>query len=158
MVYYEESGKNAIVTGAERGIGKGIALRLAQAGYNVFFTYYFKDSYAEELKRSIEKLGRRCVALKADFRDPSVVETVVKSAAKSLGGIDLLVNNAAIMPPRAYQYEYTAEHMMQSCLYLHPDKIIRLQAIGKTGSRDVNMEQLKPQDFLMLHSPEQNNF
>ena len=89
MVYYEESGKNAIVTGAERGIGKGIALRLAQAGYNVFFTYYFKDSYAEELKRSIEKLGRRCVALKADFRDPSVVETVVKSAAKSLGGIDL---------------------------------------------------------------------
>ena len=111
MVYYEESGKNAIVTGAERGIGKGIALRLAQAGYNVFFTYYFKDSYAEELKRSIEKLGRRCVALKADFRDPSVVETVVKSAAKSLGGIDLLVNNAAIMPPRAYQYEYTAEHI-----------------------------------------------
>ena len=47
---------------------------------------------------------------------------------------------------------------MQSCLYLRPDKIIRLQAIGKTGSRDVNMEQLKPQDFLMLHSPEQNNF
>lgn len=50
------------------------------------------------------------------------------------------------------------EAMMQSCLYLHQDKIIRLQAIGKTGSRDVNMEQLKPQDFLMLHSPEQNNF
>lgn len=42
MVYYEESGKNAIVTGAERGIGKGIALRLAQAGYNVFFTYYLR--------------------------------------------------------------------------------------------------------------------
>ncbi len=41
----------------------------------------------------------------------SVVETVVKAAAKSLGGIDLLVNNAAIMPPRAYQYEYTAEHI-----------------------------------------------
>lgn len=115
MVYYEESGKNAIVTGAERGIGKGIALRLAQAGYNIFFTYYFKDSYAEELKRSIEKLGRRCVALKADFRDSSVVETVVKAAAKSLGGIDLLVNNAAIMPPRAYQYEYTAEHIDEVC-------------------------------------------
>lgn len=64
MVYYEESGKNAIVTGAERGIGKGIALRLAQAGYNVFFTYYFKDSYAEELKRSIESWGAAVLRLK----------------------------------------------------------------------------------------------
>lgn len=141
MVYYEESGKNAIVTGAERGIGKGIALRLAQAGYNVFFTYYFKDSYAEELKRSIEKLGRRCVALKADFRDPSVVETVVKSAAKSLGGIDLLVNNAAIMPPRAYQYEYTAEHIdevyavnYRGYMLLMRDALRYWSKIGKKGN------------------------
>ena len=75
-----------------------------------FFTYYFKDSYAEELKRSIESWGAAVLRLKL-ISGSSVVETVVKSAAKSLGGIDLLVNNAAIMPPRAYQYEYTAEHI-----------------------------------------------
>lgn len=49
MVYYEESGKNAIVTGAERGIGKGIALRLAQAGYNVFFATVYKGNIIKNL-------------------------------------------------------------------------------------------------------------
>jgi NAD(P)-dependent dehydrogenase (short-subunit alcohol dehydrogenase family) len=111
MINYDERGKAALVTGGERGIGKGIVLRLAEAGYDVAFTYYFSSEKAEEVKNMVEKMGRKCVTLEADFRNAKAAETVIKEAAKGLGRLDLVVNNAAIMPPRLYQYEYTADHI-----------------------------------------------
>lgn len=111
MVSYDETGKTALVTGGERGIGKGIVLRLARAGYDIFFTYYFSSGKAVELQQEIQAMGRCCFTQKADFRNASEAEQVVKAAAGQLGKLDLVVNNASIMPPRMYQYEYTAEHI-----------------------------------------------
>ena len=111
MVHYDETGKAALVTGGERGIGRGIVLRLARAGYDIFFTYYFSRLKAETVQREVEKLGRMCFIQEADFRNAAEVERVVWTAAGQMGRLDLVVNNAAIMPPRMYQYEYTAEHI-----------------------------------------------
>ena len=111
MVHYDETGKAALVTGGERGIGRGIVLRLARAGYDIFFTFYFSRLKAETVQREVEKLGRMCFIQEADFRNAAEVERVVWTAAGQMGRLDLVVNNAAIMPPRMYQYEYTAEHI-----------------------------------------------
>ena len=108
MVHYDETGKAALVTGGERGIGRGIVLRLARAGYDISFTYYFSRLKAETVQREVEKLGRMCFIQEADFRNAAEVERVVWTAAGQMGRLDLVVNNAAIMPPRMYQYEYTA--------------------------------------------------
>ena len=107
MLKYNEVGKVALVTGGERGIGKGVVLRLAKAGYDIFTTYYFKVEAAESLRQEVESLGRKCSFIQADFRKAEEVTSVVKRAVEEMGRLDLVVNNAAIMPPRQYQYEYT---------------------------------------------------
>ena len=104
--------KVAIVTGADRGIGRGIANRLAEAGYDVCITYRKYEDRAKAVKAEIEKnFGRRCEILQADFRDADVTQSIVKKAVALFGCLDLLVNNAAIMPPRRYQFEYEVSEM-----------------------------------------------
>lgn len=103
--------KVAIVTGAERGIGKGIAIRLAEAGYHVFFTYYFAQDDAEMVKKQIEAYGVTCKYCEADFRKAEEVEAIVGEATRKMGRLDLVVNNAAIMPPRTSQFDLSAEHI-----------------------------------------------
>ena len=107
MLKYNEIGKVALVTGGERGIGKGIVLRLAEAGYDIFTTYFFKAEAVESLEQEVGSLGRKCSYIQADFRKAEEVTLVVKRAVEEMGKLDLVVNNAAIMPPRQYLYEYT---------------------------------------------------
>jgi len=89
-------GKNAIVTGGSRGIGKGIALRLAKGGANVLITYAGNAAAAEETVEEMKAMGVKAAAIQADASDPAAAATVVE-AAKELGDtIDILVNNAGI--------------------------------------------------------------
>jgi 3-oxoacyl-[acyl-carrier protein] reductase len=88
------SGKRALVTGASRGIGAAIALRLAQDGADVAITYERSADKAAQVVASIEALGRKAVALKADAADPAAISKAVDDAAQALGGLDILVNNA----------------------------------------------------------------
>lgn len=111
MLKYNELGKIALVTGGERGIGRGIVMRLAEAGYDIFTTFFFKSENAASLKEEVNNLGRKCEIQKADFRKTEDTESVIRKSIKAMGRIDLVVNNAAIMPPRRYQYEYTAEEI-----------------------------------------------
>lgn len=92
----ELSGKRALVTGGSRGIGAGIALELAEKGADVAITYQRSPERAAEIVRQIEALGRKGVAIKADSADPVAVKQSVDEAARALGGLDILVNNAAI--------------------------------------------------------------
>ena len=89
-------GKNAIVTGGSRGIGKGIALRLAKGGANVLITYAGNAAAAEETVEEMKAMGVKAAAIQADAADPASASAVVE-AAKELGDtIDILVNNAGI--------------------------------------------------------------
>jgi 3-oxoacyl-[acyl-carrier protein] reductase len=92
-------GKNAFVTGGSRGIGRAIAIGLAQAGADVAFSYRSERSEAEKVSREIEAVGRRAVALQMDVTNRASVETAAQEARKALGPISILVNNAGINKP-----------------------------------------------------------
>jgi 3-oxoacyl-[acyl-carrier protein] reductase len=90
------SGKSAIVTGGSRGIGKQIALRLAQQGANICFSYKGNVAAAEATTAEIEAHGRRCIAVQADVTQAEAAEALVKAALDAFGKVDILVNNAGI--------------------------------------------------------------
>jgi NAD(P)-dependent dehydrogenase (short-subunit alcohol dehydrogenase family) len=92
----ELTGKLALVTGAARGIGAGIALALADKGADVVITYEHSTERAAALVREIEQKGRRGFAIQADSADAAAVKRSVNEAAALLGGLDILVNNAGI--------------------------------------------------------------
>lgn len=89
-------GKTALITGATRGIGKAIAIKFAEAGANIAFTYRQKNGAAEELEATITAMGVSCKGYAADAADYAATEAVVKQITADLGRIDILVNNAGI--------------------------------------------------------------
>ncbi|HML78378.1 3-oxoacyl-[acyl-carrier-protein] reductase [Geobacter sulfurreducens] len=89
------AGKVAVVTGASRGIGREIALRLAREGADVAVTATTLDS-ARKTADEIEQLGRRVLALAVDVADAAAVEALFASVVEAFGKVDILVNNAGI--------------------------------------------------------------
>ena len=98
MSRFSLAGRNAVVTGGSRGIGRAIALGLAGAGADVALTYREKHEDAQDVVHEIETLGRRAIALRMDVTDRSSVEAAARDAGK-LGAISILVNNAGINKP-----------------------------------------------------------
>lgn len=89
--------KKAIVTGASRGIGKGIAFALAREGYDLAISYATKVTEAEALATHIrEAFGARCFPFQASLDQPGEAALFFQKASESLGGLDLLVNNAGV--------------------------------------------------------------
>ncbi|TNJ64253.1 3-oxoacyl-[acyl-carrier-protein] reductase [Paenibacillus hemerocallicola] len=89
-------GKVALVTGASRGIGRAIAIGLAEAGADVVVNYAGSEQAAEEVVRHIEGLGRRSFKVKANVASSSEVEEMVKQTLERFQKIDIMVNNAGI--------------------------------------------------------------
>ncbi|MBQ0905151.1 SDR family NAD(P)-dependent oxidoreductase [Micromonospora sp. U21] len=102
-------GKVALVTGGSRGIGAGIALRLAQDGADVALTYRENAEQAAIVVKQIEALGRRALVIQADGADPTAVRDAVDRAVAELGRLDILVNNAAVFLVGAMDDLGTAE-------------------------------------------------
>ncbi|WP_405445320.1 SDR family oxidoreductase [Streptomyces achromogenes] len=90
------NGRTALVTGGSRGIGAATARRLAEGGADVALTYVHDKDAADAVVRDIEALGRRAVALRADAADADEAADAVRRAAGELGGLDVLVGNAAV--------------------------------------------------------------
>lgn len=90
------NGRRALVTGGSRGIGAAIALALADNGADVAFTYQSAAGKAAAVTAAIEAIGRRAFALQADSADPDAIARAVEGAVDALGGLDILVNSAAI--------------------------------------------------------------
>lgn len=89
-------GKRALVTGGSRGIGAAIALALAENGADVAITYQNSATRAENIVNSICKLGRRGFAVQADSGNPQAIKRAVSEVLEILGGLDILVNSAAV--------------------------------------------------------------
>jgi NAD(P)-dependent dehydrogenase (short-subunit alcohol dehydrogenase family) len=89
-------GKVALVTGASRGIGKGIAEIFAEEGADVAVNYVASPEQAEEVANWVRSKGRRAITLKADVAKRGEVEAMVDRTWKELGPIDVLVNNAGV--------------------------------------------------------------
>lgn len=89
-------GKSALVTGASRGIGRAIAIKLAQEGAAVAINYAGNAQAAQEVKDIIEAAGGKAMLVQADVSNAESVDAMVKAVVDELGGIDILVNNAGI--------------------------------------------------------------
>jgi NAD(P)-dependent dehydrogenase (short-subunit alcohol dehydrogenase family) len=89
-------GKRALVTGGSRGIGAAISQVLAENGADVAITFKNSAERADGIVASIRKSGRRGHAVQADSADPAAVKRAVDEAAERLGGLDILVNSAAV--------------------------------------------------------------
>ncbi|MDD6569713.1 MAG: 3-oxoacyl-[acyl-carrier-protein] reductase [Acidaminococcus sp.] len=89
-------GKVALVTGGSRGIGRAVALKLAENGADVAINYAGNTVAAEEVKAAIEKLGRKAMLVQGSVADTDGVQAIVNQVVKELGRLDILINNAGI--------------------------------------------------------------
>ena len=96
MISYQLEGKIALVTGGSRGIGRQIALQLAQSGANVAITYRSKVDEANAVVKEIEGMGRKGMAFQSNAADTAQANDVVQNVVKEFGRLDILVNNAGI--------------------------------------------------------------
>ena len=102
--------KVVLVTGGSRGIGAAIAKRLAADGANVAITYTKGADAAASVVKEIERIGRKAIAIQADAADAEAVKAAVEKTVATLGGLDVLVNNAGTAIPKKFE-ETTLEEM-----------------------------------------------
>jgi NAD(P)-dependent dehydrogenase (short-subunit alcohol dehydrogenase family) len=88
------------VTGGSRGIGRGIAIELARAGFDVAISYATNDAAAKSARQETESLGRSAIAIKADIASAADRQRLIVEVSSALGSIDVLVNNAGIAPSK----------------------------------------------------------
>ena len=108
------TGKKALVTGSGKGIGRGIALALAKEGVHVAVNYQYNEDTAKETMAMLNQCGAKAVLLKGDVSSAEGCRQLVESAARQLGGLDILVNNAALQLNR--RFEDCTEEYRQTCL------------------------------------------
>jgi 3-oxoacyl-[acyl-carrier protein] reductase len=91
-----EAGRVALVTGGGRGIGRAVAVRLANEGANVAISYRSNDASAEEVAEELRAAGALCEIFKGDVASPEDVDALFKSVGDALGQVEILVNNAGL--------------------------------------------------------------
>jgi NAD(P)-dependent dehydrogenase (short-subunit alcohol dehydrogenase family) len=96
---YKGSGKLtdkvAVITGGDSGIGRAVAIAYAREGADVLISYLSEDSDAKDTAGYVEQAGRRAVLVKGDVADPQHCRDIIQTAVSELGGVDILVSNAA---------------------------------------------------------------
>lgn len=105
------TGKKAIITGGDSGIGRAVAIAFAREGADVLISY-LDDSEDEDAKTTakyVEEAGRKAVLVKGDIQDESHCQSIIDSAISELGGLDILVNNAAFQMARKSLSEIPSE-------------------------------------------------
>lgn len=144
--------KIALVTGASRGIGKAIAVRLAEDGYDVAVGYLMNEGPANAVVRSITEIGRRSLAIQGDVRAKDDLKRLVDMAAGELGGLDVVVDNAAlgVLKPtlkiRVSKWDLTMESTLRPLLLLAQYAVPHFTARG--GGRILALSSLGARRYL----------
>ena len=144
--------KIALVTGASRGIGKAIAVRLAEDGYDVAVGYLMNEGPANAVVRSITEIGRRSLAIQGDVRAKDDLKRLVDMAAGELGGLDVVVDNAAlgVLKPtlkiRVSKWDLTMESTLRPLLLLAQCAVPHFTARG--GGRILALSSLGARRYL----------
>jgi NAD(P)-dependent dehydrogenase (short-subunit alcohol dehydrogenase family) len=145
-------GLRAIITGGDSGIGRAVAIAYAREGADILIAYLEEDDDAKATQALIEAEGRKCVLVRGDIQSPSHCEAIVEQAAAKLGGIDILVNNAAhqasfkaIEDISNDEWEMTFRVNIHAMFYLTKAAVAHMQpgsAIINTAS--INSDQPNP--------------
>jgi NAD(P)-dependent dehydrogenase (short-subunit alcohol dehydrogenase family) len=104
-------GKVALITGGDSGIGRAVAILFAKEGADVAISYLNEHEDAEETKRHVEQEGRRCLLLAGDIGDEGFCRQAVQRTLSELGGLNVLVNNAAEQHPQDSIEQISAEQL-----------------------------------------------
>ena len=125
-------GKVALVTGGSRGIGAGIAKHLAAAGAKVAITYTKGADAAASVVKQIESAGGEAIAIQADAADAKAVQSAVQQAVKTLGKLDVLVNNAGTAIPKKFE-DATLEEL---------DRVLNINVRGVLTATQAALKQM----------------
>ncbi len=105
------TGKTAVITGGDSGIGRAVAVAFAKEGADVLIAYLKANADASETKAAVEGYGRRCETVQADLRSEPEASRVIDEAMKAFGRIDVLVNNIAVQYPQNSISDISAEQL-----------------------------------------------
>jgi enoyl-[acyl-carrier protein] reductase III len=142
----------AVVTGSGRGIGRAIALRLASQGADIVVNFFRNRAPAEATAGEITALGRRAVVVRADIGTPEGIESLFGEAERALGGVDILINNAAsgynrpILEQKVKGWDWTMNINARAALFCAQRAAPGMAARG--GGRIVNVS--SPGSFRVL--------
>lgn len=145
-------GKKAIITGGDSGIGRAVAIAFAREGADVLIAYLNEDDDARDVARYVTNAGRKCVLVPGDLSDAAHCRAVVDRAVQELGGVDILVNNAAYQMMRKSldeisdeEWDYTFRLNVGAYFYLAKAALPYLNAGSPIiGSSSVNSDSPNP--------------
>jgi NAD(P)-dependent dehydrogenase (short-subunit alcohol dehydrogenase family) len=144
--YYKGSekllNKVALITGADSGIGRAVAVLFAREGADVAVAYLNEHDDAEQTRRAVENEGRRCILISGDVADPEFCQEAVERTIDELGGIDILVNNAAFQEHVPKFEDLTEEHF---------DRTIKTNIYGYFHMAKAAVPHMKPGSAIVMN-------
>ena len=146
------TGKRAVITGGDSGIGRAVAIAFAREGADVLISYLNEDDDAAEVAQHVEDAGRKCVLVAGDLSDPAHCRAVIDRAAAEFGGIDVLVSNAAFQMTHSdlaeisdEEWDYTFRLNVGAYFYLVKAALPHLgPGSSVIGSSSVNSDMPSP--------------
>lgn len=153
------TGRKAIITGGDSGIGRAVAIAFAREGADVLISYLNEHADAHETARYIEEAGRKAVLVPGDIQDEEHCKMIVDRAVEALGGLDILVNNAAFQKTHDSLQEITAEELdrtfrtnVYAMYYLCKAAEPHLKP-GSTVINTTSVQAYKPSPGLLAYAP-----
>ncbi len=107
-------GKIALITGGDSGIGRSIAVHFAREGADVAIAYFDENDDAKTTQKMVEAEGGKCLLFKGDLKKEAFCKKIVSKTIENFGGLDILVNNAAMQFPKKNIEEMTAEQVQKT--------------------------------------------
>jgi NAD(P)-dependent dehydrogenase (short-subunit alcohol dehydrogenase family) len=146
------TGKRAVITGGDSGIGRAVAIAYAREGADVLIAYLNEDDDAAEVASLVEDAGRRCVLVRGDLSEPAHCRAVIDRAVTEFGGIDVLVSNAAFQMSHDAldeisdeEWDYTFRVNVGAYFYLLKAALPHMAAGSSViGSSSVNSDMPSP--------------
>jgi NAD(P)-dependent dehydrogenase (short-subunit alcohol dehydrogenase family) len=108
------AGMTALITGGDSGIGRAVAVLFAREGADVAVVYLSEEDDAKTTQRHVEREGARCVLIAGDVKDPAFCRQAVEETVDALGGLDILVNNAAFQMHSKSLEDITEPHLQET--------------------------------------------
>jgi NAD(P)-dependent dehydrogenase (short-subunit alcohol dehydrogenase family) len=147
------TGKAAVITGGDSGIGRAVAIAFAREGADVLISYLSEHDDAKDTARYVEEAGRRCVLVAGDLADRAHAKTIIPKAVEAFGKVDVLVNNAAFQMSHESldevsddEWDHTLAVNLSAMFTLTKDAIPHMPAGGSIiNSSSVNSDMPSPQ-------------